>query len=145
MDLIKEIWNSDLWLTIPFVGILVIILFGLIGHLIYNGIYDYFDWKKSTKETLSGELIDKRYLGEQYSPGNRIPFVSTINGGVTVGSISTSSYSDEEFLFFVRSDKVYKIEVDMQQFYDKNIGDKIKFEVVTGRFSKEELELNLLT
>lgn len=110
----------------------------------YEFIYDYVDSKFSSTETLSGELIDKRYKGEESSSGVGTAVVPSANGGVGVGIVSTSSYSPEEFLFFVRADKVYKIEVDMQKFYNKNLGEKLKFELTIGKFSNDILSTNLI-
>jgi hypothetical protein len=129
----KELWEGEYkylkfdtgeyWVCILLsVSILAVIV--LIGLLIYSGIYRYFDNRSSTKETLSGELIEKRYIGEKSSSG--------------VGS-------DEGFLFFVKADKVYKMEVDMQQFYGKNVGEKARFEVTTGGMSKDELDVELVS
>jgi hypothetical protein len=114
------------------VVILILLVISITLWLIYNGIYIYFDKRRSTKEILSGELIDKRYIGEQSSSGVGTAVIPNTSGGVGIGLVSTSSHSDEEFLFFVKADKVYKMEVDMQQFYGKNVGEKVRFEVTTG-------------
>lgn len=149
----KELWEGEYkylefgageyWLCI-FLFILILSLIGLIVCLIYGGIYDYFDNRSSTKETLSGELVDKRYIGEQSSSGVGTAVIPNTRGGVGIGLVSTNSHSDEEFLFFVKADKVYKMEVDMQQFYDKNVGEKVRFEVTTGGLSKDELDVELV-
>ena len=36
------------------------------------------------------------------------------------------------------------MEVDMQQFYGKNVGEKVRFEVTTGGLSKDELDVELV-
>jgi hypothetical protein len=91
--------KADYWLDVLFCFLMFIVVI-IIIWFIYYVIYSYFDKRSSTKEILTGTLIDKHYVGEQSG----------------VGVISTSSHSDEEFLFFVQSDKVYKIKCDMQQF-----------------------------
>ncbi len=125
-------------------SILILLVISITLWLIYNGIYIYFDKRRSTKEILSGELIDKRYIGEQSSSGVGTAVIPNTSGGVGIGLVSTSSHSDEEFLFFVKADKVYKMEVDMQQFYGKNVGEKVRFEVTTGGLSKDELDVELV-
>ena len=149
----KEIWQDEFkyldfstgyYLVCVLIFLLTLVLIGIICWLIYAAFYSYFDSRSSTKQTLWGELIDKRYIGEQSSSGTGTAVIPNANGGVGVGLVSTSSHSDEEFLFFVKADKVYKIEVDMQQFYGSNIGEKISFEVTTGGLSKEEIEVQLV-
>ena len=125
-------------------SILILLVISITLWLIYNGIYIYFDKRRSTKEILSGELIDKRYIGEQSSSGVGTAVIPNTSGGVGIGLVSTSSHSDEEFLFFVKADKVYKMEVDMQQFYGKNVNKKVRFEVTTGGLSKDELDVELV-
>ena len=90
----------------------------LISMLIYGFIYKYLDYRSSTKKTLSGKLVDKRYICEQFGLGT--------------------------YVIFVKADNVYKMEVDMQQFYDKNIGEKIMFEVIIGGMSKDELNIEFI-
>lgn len=152
-DFFKEIWEEqykylefgtgEYWICI-LLSVLMLVVIGLIGSLIYTGIYGYFDKRSSTKETLSGELVDKRYISEQYSSGVGTAVIPNTSGGVGIGLVSTSTYSDEEFLFFVKVDKIYKIEVDMQQFYGKNVGEKVRFEVTIGGLSKDELDVELV-
>lgn len=135
--------NETYWMYV--IGsILILLVISITLWLIYNGIYIYFDKRRSTKEILSGELIDKRYIGEQSSSGVGTAVIPNTSGGVGIGLVSTSSHSDEEFLFFVKADKVYKMEVDMQQFYGKNVGEKVRFEVTTGGLSKDELDVELV-
>ena len=131
--------NGEYWLCI-LLSLAILSAAGLIIWLIYGGIYDYFDNRSATIETLTGELIDRRYIGEQTSSGTGTAILPNTNGGVGLGLVSTSSHSDEEFLFFIKADKVYKVEVDMQQFYAYKIGDKIRFELKRGGLSKEELD-----
>jgi len=149
----KEIWQGEFsslnfgageyWLCV-FLAFLILVVIGLIGWLIYSVIYGYFDKRSSTKETLFGELVDKKYIGEQSSSSVGTAVIPNASGGVGIGLVSTSSHSDEEFLFFVKADKVYKMEVDMQQFYGKNVGEKVRFEVTTGGLSKDELNVELV-
>lgn len=152
-DFFKNIWQGEdkylefgtgeYWICI-LLSVCILAVIGLIGWLIYRGIYGYFDKRSSTKETLSGELVDKRYIGEQYSSGVGTAVIPNTSGGVGIGLVSTSSHRDEEFLFFVKADKVYKMEVDMQQFYGKNVGEKVRFEITTGGLSKDELDVQLV-
>jgi hypothetical protein len=135
--------NETYWMYV-LGSILILLVISITLWLIYNGIYIYFDKRRSTKEILSGELIDKRYIGEQSSSGVGTAVIPNTSGGVGIGLVSTSSHSDEEFLFFVKADKVYKMEVDMQQFYGKNVGEKVRFEVTTGGLSKDELDVELV-
>ncbi len=135
--------NETYWMYV-LGSILILLVISITLWLIYNGIYIYFDKRRSTKEILSGELIDKRYIGEQSSSGVGTTVIPNTSGGVGIGLVSTSSHSDEEFLFFVKADKVYKMEVDMQQFYGKNVGEKVRFEVTTGGLSKDELDVELV-
>jgi hypothetical protein len=149
----KEIWEGEFsqlefgtgeyWVCI-LLSVCILAVIGLIGSLIYSGIYGYFDKRSSTKETLSGELVDKRYIGEQSLSGVGTAVIPNTSGGVGIGLVSTSSHSYEEFLFFVKADKVYKMEVDMKQFYSKNVGEKVRFEVTTGGLSKDELDVELV-
>jgi hypothetical protein len=99
---------------------------------------------KSKIQTLSGELIDKRYMGEQTTSGTGTAIMPNMSGGVGFGIISGSSHTDEEFLFFIKADKIYKTEVDMQQFYSYKIGDRISFEVKIGGLSKTELSTEIV-
>lgn len=148
----KNIWQGEFssldfgvgeyWICV-LLALLILLAAGLLIWIIYSVIYDYFDKRSSTKETLSGELVDKRYMGEQSSSGVGTAVIPNTSGGVGIGLVSTSSHNDEEFLFFVKADKVYKIEVDMQQFYGKNVGEKVRFEVTTGGLSKDELDVKL--
>jgi hypothetical protein len=148
-ELFQGQWKSldfgvgEYWVCV-LLALLILLAAGLIVWIIYLGIYGYFDKRSSTKETLSGELVDKRYIEEQSSSGVGTAVIPNISGGVGIGLVSTSSHSDEEFLFFVKADKVYKMEVDMQQFYDKNVGEKVRFEVTTGALSKDELNIELV-
>ena len=131
------------WLYV-FITFLCLCAAGLIVLLIYRVVYNYFDKRSSTEEILSGELIDKRYIGEQSSSGTGTAVLPNTSGGMSVGLVSTSSHSDEEFLFFVRVDKIYKTGVDMQQFYKYNIGERIRIKVKTGGLSKEELTTKII-
>lgn len=151
-DFYKNLWNGDgydvfdveiYWIS---VFITLLIVFGVVVLIaaIYNSIYDAIDKKRSTIETLSGVLVDRRYMGEQTTTGSGTVVMPNSNGGVGVGVVSTTSHSDEKFMFFIKADKVYKAEVDMQQFYNFNIGDKVRFEVKIGGLSKEELSIEVL-
>lgn len=153
-DFFKWIWKDLLSFTIfdtfeywSCAIILLLILFVIVvfASIIYLAIYDYFDKKSSTKKDLSGILIDKKYIGEQSSSGTGTAIIPNTSGGVGIGIVSTSSHSDEEFLLFVKADKVYKIEVDMQQYYSKNINEKIKFEVTIGGLSHSQLDIQYIS
>lgn len=134
--------TSDYWFYV-FITLLFLAILAIIIGMIYSGIYDARDKRKSTKQILIGELIDKKYVGEQSSSGVGTAVLPNTSGGVSVGVISTSSSSEEEFILFIRADKVYKINCDMQTFYSKNIGDKIQFEVTIGGLSNEQLDVEL--
>jgi hypothetical protein len=129
-----------------YAAIFLIIIFAclLILWLIYHLVYDKIDSAKANKQILYGELIDKRYMGEQTTSGTGTMIIPNMNGGIGVGIVSGSSHTDEEFLFFIKADKVYKTEVDMQQFYSYKIGDRISFEVKIGGLSREELGTEIL-
>lgn len=144
LDNYPQYFDKETYWMYVFIAFLCLCVIGLIGWLIYSGIYGYFDKRSSTKEILSGELVDKRYIGEQSSSGVGTAVIPNTSGGVGIGLFSTSSHSDEEFLFFVKADKVYKMEVDMQQFYGKNVGEKVRFEVTIGGLSKDELDVELV-
>jgi hypothetical protein len=144
LDNYPQYFDKEIYWLYAVLSILILIVIGLIVWLICGIIYNYFDNRSSTKETLTGGLVDKRYIGEQSSSGVGTAVIPTTSGGVGVGLVSTSSHSDEEFLFFVKADKVYKMEVDMQQFYCKNAGEMVMFEVTTGGLSKEELNVELV-
>lgn len=132
------------WLYL-FLSVLFLLLAVLTIWFIYHLIYKHIDQKRSTKEAISGELIDKRYVGEQSSSGTGTVVMPNSNGGIGVGVVSTSSHSAEEFLFFVKADQIYKMQVDMQQFYGKAIGDKVRFELIIGGLSKDTLDIELIS
>lgn len=144
LDDYPQYFDKETYWLYVILAFLCLCAIGLIVFLIYSCIYKYFDKRSSTKETLSGELVDKRYIGEQFSSGFGTAVIPNTSGGVGIGLVSTSSHSDEEFLFFVKADKVYKMEVNMQQFYGKNVGEKVMFEVTTGGMSKDELNVELV-
>lgn len=151
-DWFEKIWESEFdalefgaaeyWVAM-FVLLLIAFLVFIIAYLVYDGIYNAIDRKRATVEHLSGEVVDKRYNGEQSHSGTGTVLMPNTSGGIGVGVVSTSSHSPEEFLLFVRADKVYKIEVGMQEFYSITIGDKIRFERTIGGLSKEELYIEL--
>lgn len=134
--------TTDYWFYV-FITLLFLAIIAIIIWMIYSGIYDARDKRKSTKQILVGELIDKKYIGEQSSSGVGTAVLPNTSGGLSVGVISTSSSSEEEFILFIRADKVYKINCDMQTFYSKNIGDKIQFEVTIGGLSHGQLGVEL--
>jgi len=135
--------KDDYWFDIFLIFLGLVMLFAII-MLIHTVIYSLIDKKKSTIERKTGELIDKRYNGEQTLHGSGVAVLPSTNGGISVGMGSTSSHQDEEFLFFLKSDKVYKCEVDMQQFYKYKIGDQIGFDVTIGGLTKEELKIKIV-
>lgn len=152
-DFFKKIWESEFspllfdtgdYLVCLSVSLCLVVITAIIGWLIYSSIYGYVDKKRSTKKILFGELVDKKYIGEKYSSGMGTAVIPNTSGSVGIGLVSTSSHSDEKFLFFVKSDKVYKMKVDMQQFYSKKIGEKVRFEVRIGGLSKDEINIELL-
>lgn len=143
MDKYPEYFDTETYWLCVFISLCLLALVGLAIWGIYDVIHARFDIKSSTKTHLTGELVDKRYVGEQSTSGSGTAIVPNSSGGVGVGIVSTSSHSDEEFLFFVKADKIYKIEVDMQQFYNRKIGDKLNIEVTIGGLTKKELEANL--
>lgn len=134
--------NEHYWLCV-FLSVILLFVLYLVGWLIYGLIYDLIDNRKSYIVEQTGKLIDKRYVGEQTTQGTGTAVVSTGNG-VGVGIVSTSSHKDEEFLFFIQADRIYKIVVDMENFYHFDIGDRIKFEVKVGGISNRELKSNII-
>lgn len=128
-NFLKELFESkfkylkfDTWDYSVFIllAICALVAIGLIFMFIFHVTYEYFDEKTAIKKILSGELLDKKYISEWYFDG-----------------------TGEDFFFFIKADKVYKIEVDMQQFYSKNIGEKVRFEVTIGVLTGNELDVNL--
>lgn len=134
--------QSSYWLFM-ILFIIAVFLVLLLLWISYRGIYDFIDKKKSTTEQLSGILIDKKYIGERNSSGIGSAILPNSSGSVSVGMVSTNSSSPEEFLFFVKSDKIYKVNTNMQTFYEKNIGDTIMLSKCIGGLSKNELTISL--
>lgn len=135
--------NGDYWLhvtlSITILAAIVLIIFG-----IYSLIYYYRDRSKSTYENLVGQLVDKKYIGEFTSTSSGTAVIPNSDGGVGIGVTSSTSHSPEKFLLFVSADQVYKIQVGMQEFYKKNIGDRIEFKIRIGGLSGEILETELV-
>lgn len=120
-------------------GILVIL------WLIVYGIYEWLDLKYADHCEYIGKVLDKKYVGEYNSTGTTTMVVPNSNGGLGVGVGSTNSHSDEQFLLFIiNSEVIYKSHVGMSKYYCCEIGQKIRFEVVKGRYSKKQLEVNVL-
>lgn len=135
-------YGDDYWFGILMMFFGVLILFFLCW-LFWRITYDWLDKKSATLQNLTGKLIDKKYVGEENSSGTGTALVST-GSGVGVGVTSTSSHQDEQFLFFLDADKVYKCQVDMQIYYKSNIGDRIKFSVLIGGKSGDQLKIQLV-
>jgi Tfp pilus assembly protein PilE len=129
--------NHDFVATFVELIVFIIIVLFILALIIY-GIYSYYDDKLGTNKPLQGILIDKHYKGEEHYSGSG---VGIANGGIAV--VSTSSTSEEEFMLFIRADKVYKIKCDIQQFYQYKIGDNVNFSVRIGRYSKDDLNSTL--
>lgn len=118
-------------------GIFLLLLFAVVLLLIGVGIYAILDSNFSHKETLTGNIIDKKYVGESDSTGTTV--VSTSNGGVGIGT--THSHEDERFLLFINSNgTIHKVETDMQFFYNCKLKDPIIFYIKIGGFSKSILK-----
>lgn len=130
---------------VPF--LIILLLFMLLAVFLlwvaYHLIYDYIDKRTSVKTEYTGNLVDKKYIGESDSSGTGTAMVAT-GSGMGIGLVSTSSHTDEDFLFFIKADKIYKCEVDMQNYYHFNIGDRINFSVLRGGKSGDQLEINLI-
>lgn len=131
--------ESDYWISIWAVFLILCVL-SVIVYVIYCLVYNFIDKKASTVRQFNATVIDKKYLGEQTTSGVGTAVLS--NGGV--GIVSTSSTTDEEFLLFVKADKVYKVEVDMQQFYQFKLNDTVNISVRVGGLSKEELSTEII-
>lgn len=136
-----QYFDTELYWIFAVLSIILFIITFIILWIIYRGIYHYLDKKGSVKETVLGELIDKKYIGEMNYSGSGTAIIPNNSGGIGVGVVSTSSHSDEQFLFFVNSEQVYKLEVDMQSFYKKEIGDEIMFAITVGGLSKKIIKV----
>jgi len=134
--------KTDYWLQVVII-LLIALAAAIILAALSAYIYDKIDNNRATKTQHNGLLIDKKYIGEYSTSGTGTAVVPSTNGGVGIGVVSTSSHADEQFIFFVKSDKVYKIPVDMQNFYSLSVGDKIKFNVLIGGLSKKELSAEI--
>jgi len=130
------------WLSVLLL-LLCLALIGLIIGAIYQSIYDSIDEKNPIIKTLKGTLIDKVYIGSQRSTGTGTTLIPNSNGGLGVGIISTTSYSSEQFLFFVEVDRVYKVSVDMQDFYKNEEGDKVDIDIFIGKLSNKIFHIQL--
>lgn len=134
---------EDYWLTVFLMFLWLLIAIGILMAL-YWGIHWIIDSRTATTSILTGTVIDKKYIGEQSQSGVGTAIVPSTSGGVGVGIVSTSSRSSEQFIFFVKADKIYKIDVDMQVYYSINIGNNVSFELRLGGLSKDELDIKLL-
>ena len=138
-----EYFDKTLYWCCFFISILILAFIVVMVYWAYSAIYDSLDRKRSTKEIVTGDLIDKRYVGEQSSTGTGTAILPSSGGGLSVGIVSTSSSSPEEFLLFIKASRVYKIECDMQQFYSVKVGDKVRIEISIGGLSKKEINYKL--
>lgn len=135
-------YGDDYGITWMLIVISLLIVIAVLAGLTM-WVYNIIDKRTSKTLELTGNLIDKKYVGEENHSGTGTALVST-GSGVGVGLASTSSHEDEKFLFFIQSDKVYKCPVDMQNYYHFNIGDTINFSVLLGGKSGDQLEINLV-
>jgi len=129
------------WLYVV-MSIAIILLIFVVLWIFFVMAYDLCDHITSTTKRLTGVLVDKKYIGERSSSGIGTVVIPSTNGPV-IGLIPKRSYGAEEFLFFVDADKMYKIPVDMQTFYKKDVGYWTTFEVTIGGLSKEDLRVEL--
>lgn len=139
-----------------FILLLVLFLLAFIVWIIWDEIYGALDKKKATYIIYTGELIDKKYKGESSSSGIGTAVVPNSNGGMGIGIVSTRSSSPEEFLFFIRTTRanvylpeypvrnLYKLLVSMEEYYSRNVGEEVQFEVCYGGLSKVELSMRVL-
>ena len=135
-----EITDYLVWLTVALLTLVVFVFVILeIIHFVHNKV----DASTAVHEIMMGKLIDKQYKSESNSSSSGTVIVPNASGGIGVGLISSNTYSEEEFLLFVNAGKVYKIEVDMQQYYSFKEGDVVKFVVTIGGLSKKQLCLEL--
>lgn len=149
-DIIKQIYTvdrpyappftvNDYWAYLIFTVLMVITALVIIAILFW-GIVLAFDTILATKKIHLGTLIDKQYVGASVS--------TTTSISVPISSIPMKTTSRrslaEEYLFFVRTDeKVYKVEVQLQQYFAFDIEQRINIEVTTGGIFKEDLRAKL--
>lgn len=60
------------------------------------------------------------------------------------GKIIDRSITDDEYFLIVESDDMYRIEVEMKDYYLHAVNDRVRFEVTTGGISKEVISIKLL-
>lgn len=110
--------KQDYWMFV--MGTLgVLVLVGISAFLLYLYIHNWYDEKKATVEKLSGVLIDKKLTSDMNNP--------------------------DIFLLFVKSNgTTYKIFASMQDYYNKDIGQKLNFEIQRGGITKNILDSNLV-
>lgn len=116
----------------------VVICLMIIGGIVY-GIHSIIDSITSFNREIVGKVIDKKYIGESTTSGTGTALMS--NG--SVGIISTSSTKSEEFLIFVDSDQVYKVETDMQTFYHLALNDLVTLNQTMCGISKQQLSIEI--
>jgi hypothetical protein len=152
-DFFKSLWgeeyqsyfdNESYWMT-AFMIFIAAVLVSLIAWGVYGWVHDMIDNKRSTKEVLEGELIDKVYIGSQSSSGTGTAIIPNTNGGVGIGVVSTSSYSAEQFLFFIKANnRIYKVPVSMEHYYQGEVGIALDFEITIGGLTRNILKIELL-
>lgn len=134
----KKTYWLMLFLSVTLLGIAI-----LIGYGIYSLLYGIIDWRRSAYQTLSGIVVGKQFVPEQEFSGTTTTVMPTSGGGIGVGIGSVHSTSEEEFLIFVKADRVYKILVDMQQYFGLKDGDAVRFTIRIGGLSNEALDITL--
>lgn len=132
--------------TSYFVGIMLLLIFASIAILIIgffsSSIYSLIDYSKSSVYSLTGTIIYKNYTFPQNKPG------SDFSPDLSAGYISPTSdvKIPERFILFVKcnKDESYKIEVDADTFWDKQVNQTVVFKVRIGGISKTVLKTWLL-
>lgn len=122
-----------------FILLLLSVVVCIFVWLMIEIIYDTVDERRASTVQLEGVLLEKEYEGRKVSSGTGVTTISTA-GGMGVGITSTTSTTPEQFLLFIKADKIYKVPVDMQEYFNYEVGQKVKFNVKIGHLSKKELE-----
>lgn len=136
--------NGDYLVSVTIsIGLLTVAI--LIIYLIIRIVYDWLNAKYGKWAIKNGEIVDKVYTGATRSSGSGVAIMPNTTGATSVGVVSTSSSSPEEFLLFVSCDKeIFKVKVDMHNYYLYDIHTKVGISVLYGRYNKKEVKNRLI-
>lgn len=98
-------------------------------------VFMIFDICLMQVNTQKGVVVDKQYKPETTSVG------TGVSNGKTVTTVQTDS---EEWLIMARctDGEIVTIKAENNIYYSKNVGDQIKFNVCTGKFTGWLYEIN---